>query len=178
MAKDNTLLLIGGAAALGFAWYKGMLAQFGIPGPSSAPAAPAVDPVAAAKAAADAAAKAALATAAATPALGTKVTKVSDLLLQVAAKDPYIIPDDATFAPYAVNPLPGYQAFYLDGTGNVLLRQDVYDAANAQVGATGTSLKVADLQSLMKTKGLTGFGDYQRHIASRTGAYRPVRFVA
>lgn len=161
MAKDNsTLLILGGVAAIGFAWYKGMLAQFGIPGPGATPAAkpatgggtppPPQAPT--------------------PPALGTIVNQ-SGVLLQAAAKDPFIMPDAATFGLYAVTPLDGYSAFSLTDVPNILLRQDVYSAANAKVGASGNAISLQQLKDLMKTGGMSGMGDYRRHVFTRTGRY-------
>lgn len=181
MAKESgTFLLIGGIAALGFAWYKGYLAQFGLPGPSAA--APATQLTAAQVAAILAMQQGAQATgtpaqstppvSASIPALGTTVKSASDVAAQASAKDAYILPDAATFN--TVGSVPGYQAFVLTDAGNVFLRNDVAIAANQQVGSTGKPIALADLQKLMASSGLSGFAGYMQ---SRTGRARPYRVM-
>lgn len=165
MAKDNsTLIIVAAISGIGFAWWKGYLAQFGIPGPSSAPAA---GPVNTGGGTGPAAPPAPLQPPT-PPAPGTIVGQ-GGVLLQAAAKDPFILPDAATFAMYTVTPLAGYSAFSLTDAPNILLRQDVFDAANAQVGASGNPLSLQNLKDLMKGKGLSGLGDFRRHVFTRTG---------
>lgn len=179
MAKDSTgtILLLGavGVAVYGYTqgWFSQLFGVTAIPGTTTLDAS---------QTAAIKAQLAALAaqgtnppptaspTPAAVPALGTTVTSAGQVAAQVAAKDPYILPDATTWGAYSVTPPAGYSNFNLSDKGNVLLRQDVASLANLQVGATGNPIALTDLQGLMTTKGLSGgLGDYRRHLYSRTG---------
>lgn len=176
MAKDtNMILLLGAAGVGGYLWYTGKLASFGLPGPSSTPATPPAPPLTTAQqanailAAQQAAGSGSGTNAPAVPALGTTVKSAADVAAQAAAKDAYILPDAATFTTFAQTPLNGYQAFSLTDYPNVLLRQDVWATANTQVGSTGTPLSLKDLQALMTKSGLSGLGDFRRHMFVRSG---------
>ena len=175
--KTENLLLVGGALGVGYLWYSGKLASFGLPGPSTAAAVPAPPAMTLAQQAALLLAQQQAASSTGTttgstpaaPALGATVTGAAQVAAQAAAKDPYILPDAATFATFAQTPLPGYAAFSLTDYPNVLLRQDVWAAANTQVGTTSTPLALKDLQALMTSKGLSGYRDYVRHLVTRGG---------
>ena len=189
MAKDSTgTILLLGAAGLAFygytqGWFNALLVSLGMPIPAGTinPNGPTIiDTVTgktltpaqqAALTAAAAAQTGSAATPAPTvPALGTTVTSAAQVAAQVGANDPYILPDATTYGAYSVSPPMGYASFNLTDKGNVLLRQDVANAANLQVGTTSNPISLTDLQALMSTKGLSGgLGDYRRHLYSRTG---------
>lgn len=184
MAKDNTIILLAVGAAGVYAWYKGYLAQFGIPGPSSSSG----TTLTAAQIAAIQQAQAAAGTASTTPsvpALGTTVTNASDALKQAAANDAFIIPDAATFSILQAAPPAGYGWIMTTDKGGILLRPDVLSAVQTAItnrvnravsqGAAASSIQqagqvtLADIQQMMTTSGLTGLGEYRRHIFTRTG---------
>lgn len=182
MAKgsSNTILLLGaaGVAFYGYTqgWFNSILSSFGpiinVGGGGSSGTNPQLTAAQAAaiQAAAAKQGSAPIPPVATVPPLGTIVKNAGEVQAQAAAKDPYILPDAGTFTPYAMSPLPGYVAFGLkagNDYSNVLLRQDVYDLANSTVSASGNPLSLTDLQALMKTKGLSGLGDYRRHLYTR-----------
>lgn len=183
MAKDSsgTIILLG-AAAVGVygylnGWFTGLFGTTAaavaapVPTPVVVPTATAPTPV---------------------PPLGTTVTNVSDALRQVAANDAYILPDAATFATLQTALPGGYNWIMTTDKGGILLRPDVYAAVQTSIsgllarataaGAATSSLQaagqvsLAQIQSIMASGGLSGFGDFQRHMASRTGRYRAARF--
>lgn len=181
MAKgsSNTILLLGaaGVAVYGYTqgWFNTILASFG--GAAAAPAiaakpAAAVTPV---------------------PPLGTTVTNAADALRQVAANDAYVLPDAATFVSFQGALPGGYNTVTTTDKGQILLRPDVYAAVSgvlsnrvkraADAGASATSIQnagqttLAEIQTMMSTQGLSGLGGLQRHMLTRTGRARPVRFV-
>ncbi len=175
MAKDTgTILLLGGGAALLYygytqGWFSNL---FGASAPAAGSTLTAAQQAALLAAAANmnTGVPASATPPAAVPALGTTVTSAAQVAAQVAAKDPYILPDATTFGAYSVTPPMGYASFSLTDKGNVLLRQDVADAANLLVGTTSNPISLTDLQALMSTKGLSGgLGDYRRHLYSRVG---------
>lgn len=199
MAKDSTgiLLLLGGAGVAYWGYTQGWFASFGLT-PAGTAAAPATNPtpnatITAAQAAAVlAAAQAAAAAASASappPALGTTVTSATDVLKQIGAQDPFVIPDAATAAAIGAPP-SNYGAVTTTDKGVVFLRPDVYsavqnlisgrlakiaaaNAAGTPVAATSiqnaTNVTLADIQSTMSLQGLSGLGAWElnRHLATR-----------
>lgn len=176
MAKDSTgtILLLGGAGLAAYGWYAGWFANF-LPATAASPAktpaagggsSSAPPPV---------------------PPLGTTVTTAADALAQVAAKDPYILPTAPVYAQLIAALPAGYQVMTTTDAGGVLLRQDVYAAVSTDVanrisramssGASGASVQAAGLltteqiKQVMSNQGLSGLGDYRRHLAARTGRY-------
>lgn len=119
------------------------------------------------------------------PALGTTVTNANQALQQVAANDAYILPDAGTFATLQTALPAGYNVAQTTDKGGILLRSDVYNALQTLIGnrvskasAAGASLNslqnasnvtLNDIQTMMSTQGLSGLGDYRRHLYSRTG---------
>jgi len=183
MAKgsSNTILLLGaaGVAVYGYmqGWFDSILSSFGggvapVLAANKPAAAPAVTPV---------------------PPLGTTVTNAADALRQVAANDAFVIPDAATFVSFQGALPGGYNTVTTTDKGQILLRPDVYAAVSnvlsnrvkraASAGASATSIQnagqttLAEIQTMMSTQGLSGWNDFQRHIAVRTGRLRPVRLV-
>ena len=159
MAKGSDTIMLLGAAAVAYygytqGWFSGILGKLG--GGAPAPATPAAAPAPA-------------------PTLGSKVGTVAQIAAQAAANDAYILPD-WTMLPSASTPAPsGYSQFVLtDYPQGVFLRQDVDILANQIVGSSGP-IALADLQKAMTAKGLSGLGDFQRYIVTRTGRIRPVR---
>ena len=174
MAKDglSTILLLGAVGVGGWYLYSsGMLASFGI----GAPAAAAPPPPTGGGTTAPAATT--------VPPLGTTVTTAAQVLQQAAANDPYIIPDAPTFAMVQTALPNGYNWVNTSDKGGVLLRPDVYSAVNAFIQArvaraTGGSPQsitnastpsLADIQGAMTNSGLSGLGDFMRHMSTRTG---------
>lgn len=185
MAKgsSNTILLLGaaGVAVYGYmqGWFDSILSSFGV----SAAAAPVI--------AANKPAAAPVVTP--VPPLNTTVTNAADALRQVAANDAYVLPDAATFVSFQGALPGGYNTVTTTDKGQILLRPDVYAAVSgvlsnrvkraADAGASATSIQnagqttLAEIQTMMSTQGLSGLGDFQRHMGMRTGRVRPVRFV-
>jgi len=196
MAKDSTttILLLGAVGVGVWGYFQGWFAQWGLaPAASGALTAAQKAALAAAAAAQGAAAGTTTAAPAVTPvpALGTTVTNANDVLRQVAANDAYILPDAATFAEFQGALPGGYQTVTTSDKGQILLRPDVYAAvqtliannvsrasaagASAQSIQNASQVSLANIQQTMSTAGLSGLGDYQRHVFSRTGRIRPVR---
>jgi hypothetical protein len=174
MAKDSTgtILLLGGVGALAYGYYAGWFAQFGL-GPIASPAAvPASTP-------------AASTVPAPVPALGTVVHTTADALAQIKANDAFILPDAATFA--ALSGATSYQPITTTDNGQILLRPDVNSAVQSVIsgrvarasteGAATQSIQnagqvtLAQIQQMMTNSGLSGLGDFARHMFTRTGRY-------
>lgn len=190
MAKESsgTFILLGVAAVgvYGYlnGWFSGLLgttttaAAAAVPTPTSTTAA---------------------APAASVPALGSVVHTAADLAAQVAARDPYIFPDSSL-----IGQAPAGYVLAKDATvsetgtvdGSFYLRADVAQAvlgvinlinaaASGGTGATQQTLatlylapvsNLAQIKTIMSSSGLSGFGDFQRHMAARTGRYQAARF--
>lgn len=174
MAKDTSMILLLGAAGVGgYLWYTGKLAQFGLPGFSSSTPTPAPGPNPTPSGPPP------------VPPLGTTVTNANDALRQAAANDAYIIPDAATFSVLQSAPPSGYGWITTTDKGGILLRPDVLAAVQTAItnrvnratsqGAAASSIQaagqvtLADIQSMMSNVGLSGFGDFRRHMFTRTG---------
>lgn len=171
MAKDglSTILLLGGVGAAAYwAYSQGYLAQFGFAPAGAGPPVPATSGTPAPSG---------------PPPLGTPVTSAAAALQQVGANDAYILPDPATFAALQTALPGGYNWINTSDKGGVLLRPDVYAAVNTFIQArvqraTGGSPQsitnastpsLADIQGVMTQNGLTGLGDFRRHMFTRTG---------
>lgn len=106
-----------------------------------------------------------------TPAPGATITTLPQALAQIAAHDAYIIPslDLYVLLQTAIPPNSGYN-FYVDSNGVPLLLRDDLNALVPAVpaGQAGT-MALADIKSLATTAGLSGLGDFARHMHTRTG---------
>lgn len=188
MAKDSggTILLLGGLGVAVWGYFQGWFASFGF-----APGAVGFDNTAAGRAAAAAAGPGSTSSAvsgggtaaAGPPALGTHNVNAAQALQQVAANDAFILPDPATFAQLQAAPPSNYGFIQTTDAGGVFLRPDVYSAVQtliqarvakaSQAGAAASSLQAAgqvslsDIQQMMTNQGLTGLGDYNRHLMTR-----------
>lgn len=124
------------------------------------------------------------------PPLGTVVTTTAQANLQAAANDPYILPGSAL---QSVAPPAGYQFINTQDYGNIWARNDVAAAAINYQNAVAANVATANatvaqlqglvvppptpappftlsmLQGIMKNSGLSGLGDYQRHLSTRMG---------
>jgi hypothetical protein len=201
MASENsgsTILLLGAAAVAVYGYTQGWFSKlFGTTTTSTTQTAA---QIAAAQAATAQAAAAAAASAAQNspilPPLGTILNNAPQIALQVAAKDKYILPGPALYS--AASPPAGYTAA-IDalasevggGSGGFYLRNDIAAAVLATVngllqaqGLPGLTLgtltqfpieSLSTVNQIATSAGLSGLGDYQRHMYTRTGRYRPVR---
>ena len=196
MARENgsTFLLLGAAAVAFYGYTQGWFSSlFGT-------TAAAATSTAAQQAAA---AAAAAAKGPVVPPVGTVLTNAADLAAQVAAKDPYILPGPALIgqAPAGYSLAMDSMVGEVGGTGSAqggfYVRNDVASALVALMNALQTATNVAtggvsapvtletlyqypiqnlaQLKTVMSSAGLTGLGDYQRHMYTRTGRYRPAR---
>lgn len=179
MAKDSTgtLLLLGAAGVGVYGYMNGWFTQWGF-----GPGAVAVTP----------AAKQAAPAGPAIPAFGTIVHSLSDVAAQAAAKDLYIIPDAATIsqAPSGytlvkcsdMTACPGGALYVRNDAASALVAttNSVMGAVAQATGVPATPVTLANLyqfpisdlsglQSSIKTAGLSGMGDFQRYVYSRTG---------
>jgi hypothetical protein len=179
----STILLLGAAGVAIYGYFQNWFASFGFASTAAAatPAAPASTTPAASTAS--------------VPALGSVVHSAADVAAQVAAKDPYILPDNSVISQAPVGYVLAANSTPAEtGTtnGQFYLRSDVADAVVALINAVNTAAgrgasaslltlynfpiaNLAQLKTIMSSKGLTGLGDYQRHMYTRTGRYRPVR---
>jgi len=180
-------------------WFNSILAQFGIAAPGATPATtslPTQTVTPAQLAALQMAAQGGAApmpgtttAAAAVPALGTMVTTAAQAAQQAAANDPWIVFGGALIG---TSPPANYQLFNTSDLGNIWVRNDIVTAANAWLAtqqaqanaacsawaltnpntpcpASVPSMTLAQLQQIKTGAGLSGLGDYQRHVYSRTG---------
>lgn len=174
MAKDSTgtILLLGGLGVAVYGYMNGWFNSFlggtstvlaaATPATPTTPATPAARPV---------------------PVLGTTVTNSTDALAQISANDPYVIPDAATFASMQTVLPSGWASVQTTDKGGVFLRPDVYGAVQSVIqgrlaraaGAPVTSLQTAaltnlgEIQRAMTNQGLSGLGDFRRHMYARSG---------
>jgi len=198
-SSNNMILLLAaaGGAFYGYkqGWFDSILNSLGIgvPNVPATTALPNPTGPTATQVAAALAMVAAKPSATPVPPLGTTVTNAADALRQVAANDAYVIPDAATFVSFQGALPGGYNTVTTTDKGQILLRPDVYAAVSgvlsnrvkraASAGASATSIQnagqttLAEIQTMMSTQGLSGWNDFQRHIAVRTGRVRPVRLV-
>jgi hypothetical protein len=128
----------------------------------------------AAFAASAAASSAAAATTAAVP-LGSTVTTSAQVAAQVAAGDAYILADPIAYNVPMMAPAisAGYSLFPGSTDSSIIYLRPNVAAAVAAASPAPTTL--AQIQAVMSTSGLSGLGDYQRYIYTRTGKFRPVR---
>lgn len=177
MANNSTgILLLGGAGLAIYGYLNNWFASMGFPYASAVPVA---TPVTVATAAA------APPVSSGPPPLGTTVTTANDALAQVAANDAYIIPDAPTAALLRSATPAGYSWITTTDKGPILLRADVYAPVQTNLtntinrataaGAALTSIQaagqitLAGIQQIMSTAGLSGLGDFKRHMFTRTG---------
>lgn len=174
--STGTIVLLGGVGVAIYGYMNNWFASMGFPYASAVPVA---TPATVSKAAA------APPVSSGPPPLGTTVTTANDALTQVAANDPYIIPDAPTAAVLQAATPSGYSWITTTDRGPILLRSDVYGAVQTNLtntinraiaaGAALTSVQAAgqttlpQIQTAMSTNGLSGLGDFRRHMFSRTG---------
>lgn len=168
-SSTSTILLVGGAAAVAYfgytqGWFSNLIG-------SAAPMAAAPPPVVPTPAPGQTTPGTVGTTppAPTAPPLDTTIVSLPQALAQIAAKDLYIKPnlDLYVLLQTAVPPNSGYN-FYVDPNGlPLLLRNDVMTAV--QASPAGATLTLDDIKKLITTAGLSGLGDFRRHMWTRTG---------
>lgn len=194
MAKSNTIILLGiaGVGYYGYTqgWFNSLLTSFS--GTTATPKPATLTPAQAAAAAIAAAnmstapppavytynpvgtTASVLPTPTSTAAIpvNTPANTEADVSNQAAQRLPYIIPN-ASIVSVVPN---GYTTVNTLDKGTIFLRNDLYAtvfAQDIQVASPLANITLATIRS--EAGGLSGLGDYQRHMYSRTGRMRPVR---
>ena len=117
------------------------------------------------------------------PSFGNMVTNVSDAYGQAAAGDQYILLDGPTQQDIQRVGFPsGYLGIVTRDKSLMLVRPDVYSAIEAALNTrvqnaikAGTSpnnvgaFSLSEIQSIISQNGLSGLGDFRRHMYVRTG---------